>query len=89
MVPIRLNIDDGVALRRIEGGNRIKEGSIKKARWFKKPKQRKKGQVHTTLLVSLSSVSEANLLIRKGAIIEGKHTFAQRYVPEPKRCLRC
>ncbi|PSR81449.1 hypothetical protein PHLCEN_2v6377 [Hermanssonia centrifuga] len=36
-VPIRLNIDDGVALRRIEGGNTIKEGSIKKVRWFKKP----------------------------------------------------
>lgn len=69
--------------------NNLDTNSIKKARWIKLANRRCEGQTHAYAILSLTSPSTANLLIRKGITICGASTQLSKLKHEPLQCLHC
>jgi hypothetical protein len=87
--PITFDPKSETHLREAEEVNNINPNSIRKARWIKPVNRRREGQTHAYAILTLTSPSTANQLIRKGITICGIKTMPSKLKQEPIQCLRC
>jgi hypothetical protein len=87
--PITFDPKNEAHLRETEEINNLSSKSIKKARWIKPVRRRREGQTHAYAILSLTSPSMANQLIRKGITICRAKTIPSKLKHEPMQCLRC
>ena len=87
--PITFDPKNEAHLRELEEGNNLDPKSIKKAKWIKPVNRRQTGQTHAYAIISLTSPSSANHLIRKGIMICRVKTTPSKLKHEPLQCLRC
>jgi len=76
-------------LTEIEDENSFPEDTILKARWMRNPTNWSQTQLKAHAVVSVPSKGIANMILRKGLIIEGIRHEARKLEEDPKRCFRC
>jgi hypothetical protein len=88
-VPITFNPDIFVAFTQVERENGLERGAIREARYIKQVHRRKEFQRSAHMIFGFTDASQANVAIRKGLIVEGKHVNLRRHRINPHRCLKC
>jgi hypothetical protein len=76
-------------LRELEECIGLDPNSVRKARYIKPAIRRQEGQTHAYAILSLTSPSMANHLIRKGITVCGVKMLPTKLKHEPMQCLRC
>jgi hypothetical protein len=87
--PIIFDPKSEAYLHEVEEGNNLDRNSIRKARWIKPVDRRREGQTHAYAVLTLTSPSAANQLIRNGITICGAKSSPTKLKHEPMQCLRC
>ncbi|KAF9042991.1 hypothetical protein BJ165DRAFT_1482125 [Panaeolus papilionaceus] len=88
-VPVSLNPSSEATCREIERENNLKEGAIINARWFKNPDNRRQGQKAAGMLLTVKRARQANMIIRKGIMIDFNMIFGRRMEINPRTCYKC
>jgi hypothetical protein len=88
-VPVHFNAGNPEALRDLERVNNLEPESIAKCHWLKKPEARSQNQIRAHLEVTFTEIEAANLAIRDGVHMEGRHLLARKKLSEPEKCTRC
>lgn len=87
--PITFDPKNEAHLREVEEGNNLDPNSIRKARWIKPVARRREGQTHAYAVLTITSPSTANQLIRSSITICGASSSPTKLKHEPMQCLRC
>jgi hypothetical protein len=87
--PITFDPKNEAHLREVEESNNLDLNSIRKARWIKPVARRREGQTHAYAVLTITSPSVANQLIRSGITICGARSSPTKLKHEPMQCLRC
>ena len=88
-VPVTFETEKEDSLRKLEEQNSMKDGILRKARWIKPTYRRALGQRYAHLALSVSSLGEANIIIRDGIYICGTKVYPRKLKIEPKQCMKC
>ena len=88
-IPISTSLEDNGTLRNIEEDNNIPESSITSARWIKPINKRSPFQRFAHAILSISSPTVANHLIKQGINVNRENLRAHKDKKEPLRCLKC
>ena len=87
--PIIFDLKNDAHIREVEEANNLDLNSIRKARWIKPAARRREGQTHAYAILTITSLSAANQLIRGGITICGTNSSPTKLKHEPMQCLRC
>jgi hypothetical protein len=77
------------AFGQVERESGLKKGALREARYIKQIERRKEGQRTAHMFMGFVDTEQANLAIRNGLVIEGKHISMRRHRIDPQRCLKC
>ena len=88
-VPISFEPGLFTAFGQVEQENGLAKGALREARYIKQVKYRKTTQRSAHMLMGFTSPEQANLALRKGLVIEGKHVSLRRHRINPNRCMKC
>ena len=80
-VPISFNPGLLTAFGQVEQENGLAVGALREARYIKQVKYRKPTQRSAHMMMGFSSPEQANLAIRKGLVIKGKHCAGTGLTP--------
>ena len=88
-IPLTFDPNNPKHLREVEEVNRMVPNTIKKARWIKPEYRRTPGQSCAHAIFTISSVTDANQLIKNGIYICNARTYPKKLKYEPKQCMKC
>lgn len=88
-IPITFDPSNPIHLREIEETNGLPTNTIKKARWIKPIYRRALRQGCTHVILTITSVSVANILLKDGLYVCNARTFPTKLKHEPKQCMKC
>jgi hypothetical protein len=88
-IPLTFDPNNPVHLREVEEANGLTLKTIKKARWIKPEYRRVPGQSCAHAIFTVSSVTDANRMIKEGVYICNACTFPKKLKFEPKQCMKC
>jgi hypothetical protein len=88
-IPLTFDPNNPVHLREVEEANGLTLKTIKKARWIKPEYRRAPGQSCAHTIFTVSSVTDANRMIKEGVYICNARTFPKKLKFEPKQCMKC
>lgn len=88
-VPIVFEPKKVELLREVEEANEMGKNSIRRVKWIKPENRRRPDQTHAYAIFSITSVDDANRLIRDGLIINGAKVRPKKQKQEPIQCMRC
>lgn len=88
-IPLLFDLSNQEHLCEIESANDLPPKMISKARWIKPIYRCHSKQKFAYTMLSLTSVVEANQLIRDGVYINSTRTYPKRLKYEPKQCMKC
>ena len=89
VVPAWTALENEETLRNIEEDNKIPQNSIASARWIKPVHKRSPFQMYAHAMISLTSPTVANQLLKNGIYISSKLLRPTKDKKEPLRCLKC
>jgi hypothetical protein len=87
--PITFDPKNEKHLREIEECNNLNPNAIRKAKWIKPIARRREGQTHAYTILTITSPTTANQLIRGGITICGAKSMPTKLKHEPTQCMRC
>ncbi|KAF9051261.1 hypothetical protein BJ165DRAFT_1341119, partial [Panaeolus papilionaceus] len=85
-VPIGMDPSSGSEWREVEKENRLREGAIMGARWFKELERRKPRQSVAAMHSTVKGSRQANRIIDKGLSIKYRLALARRIKIQPNTC---
>ena len=88
-VPVTFKTNSKDSLRELEEQNGMKDGILIKAQWIKPTYRRALGQHYMHLALLVSTLGEANVIIRDGIYICGAKMYPRKLKMEPKQCMKC
>jgi hypothetical protein len=88
-VLISFEPDDSAELARLEVSNELEEGVMKMAKWIKPVQQCDPKQRTAHLILGVTSMHDANKILRNGLLITRMRVRARKLLQEPRRCLKC
>ena len=88
-LPTSTKTDDPATLRSIERESDLPEQTVVKLKWIKDPSRRNARQRVAHALLSTSSPSIANYIIREGLYLDQHKYHPRKDRKEPIRCLKC
>ncbi|KAF8802057.1 hypothetical protein BYT27DRAFT_7235587 [Phlegmacium glaucopus] len=88
-IPTSFDPASAGATQVIERASGITVGAIVSAVFIKPVHKRTPGQRTAHAIIGFRDRKNANHAIRYGLFIEGKHVWARKLLPEPKRCYKC
>jgi hypothetical protein len=88
-VPVTFEPELYSAFGQVEKASGLEKGAIREARYIKQKHHRRDGQRSAHMLIGLTSTEQANIAIRNGLVMEGKHVAIRRHRIDPQRCLKC
>ena len=88
-VPIWTQLESEETLRNIEEDNKIPQNAIASARWIKPVNKRSPFQMYAHAMISLTSPTVANQLLKNGLYVSNKLLRPIKDKKEPLRCLKC
>ena len=88
-VPAWTALDSEETLHNIEEDNKIPQNSIASARWIKPVHKRSPFQMFAHAMISLTSSTVANQLLKNGIYISSKLLRPTKDKKEPLHCLKC
>jgi hypothetical protein len=88
-IPLTFNPSNAAHLREVEEVNRMGPKMIKKARWIKPEYRHTPGQSCAHTIFTISSITDANQLLKDRIYVCNVHTFPKKLKYEPKQCMKC
>ena len=88
-IPLTFDPSNPAHLREVEEANGLTTKTVKKARWIKPDYRRAPGQSCAHAIFTISSVTDANRMIKEGVYICNTRTFPKKLKYEPKQCMKC
>ena len=88
-IPVSHVLDALAEQARIECNSGIPQSMLITTRWIKPIQRCSPGQQSVHLIACFSTTAAANITIRDGLVIVGKHTWARRMRRELQRCFKC
>jgi hypothetical protein len=88
-VPVSFDPELYSAFGQVERESGLRKGALREARYIKQKQYRREGQRSAHMLIGLTDTEQANIAIRNGMVIEGKHIAIRRHRIDPQRCLKC
>ena len=88
-VPVTFETEDNASIRLYESVNGLEENSVLKVEWIKPVQDRKPLQQVATARFYHKDAKSANIILSRGAYVQGKKTIPKKPKREPIRCLKC
>jgi hypothetical protein len=88
-IPLTFDPSNPAHLREVEEVNRMGPKTIKKARWIKPEYRRAPEQSCAHAIFTISSVTDANHMIKDGIYVCNARSFPKKLKYEPKQCMKC
>ena len=88
-VPVTFDPGNEEHLRELEEQNNIHSKRIRRAKWIKPTYRRALGQQLAHLALTVSTLEDANIMIRDRIYICGTKTYPKKLKVKPKQCMRC
>jgi hypothetical protein len=88
-IPLTFDPSNPAHLREVEEVNRMGPKMIKKARWIKPEYRHAPEQSCAHAIFTISSVTDANRMIKDGIYVCNARSFPKKLKYEPKQCMKC